>query len=939
MKQSQEAQLGEYGEDCAVVFFTGIGWGPLRTNKQDLGTDLFVQLRTDDLTDLRMLLGVQVKTGPSWFKEPGRVGGRDGWWYRETDKRHAEYWANHHVPHILVLQSADMATRSWVALDQTTIQDTGLGMKVFVPADQALNASWKPHWIELVAEARKLLSFEGSRWTFSITQVPEEAWARYALLVPRLVVPHPNRGYESDINWAEAIASCADGAPHQWERFAELRSEVPNGLEAFTHESQGWRLASAIGRWVTGDASGLEEVDDSGFPPHLVAARVICASTAALDRYDVMAAAELLEREHRPGEVSADQVWIGVHLAHVRRLQGDLVSAKSMLEDLLSASSALTLDITTSALRSACVLGLFDLAPVHGGDVGSAVTAADNSASWWRTHSVAYGLEADAKKRFKKWAGDRSIVFGGTSSAHNDLFSAAFTARMAGDFGSWRSYTSLLAQTDLTTPPEGDYTAATSLDSLRQVGDAKTLTLVVRKVRSDGPLGVLAELADDVTPEHATSVSIHADLELLAEAGAHFSEKLARPWIDLLIEALSAPDKFYRKYGIRHWAYDDMFSALHGLSRHLTAADQATILAFAASLADDTSQLLERPLSRLLHNFEPSILDEQLAEFDTEATPASWPRQLFRDLLAPRSERVRKVVRDAILRGDLTALSGANDVTMISDDEAVVLLAECRAVFDQYKQPSNGVAMGGQDYYRLSTVLALKGPEATRDQAWDVTIEALMEPVDVPERKHNALRIVARSTNAVPARHSAALESAARRLRAAPPSQYADSRMGLAPIRPVLDELLLELNPRAADWNALLATLLAGDSASRRSASNVLARRAGYETTLLALTHDSDRDVAVQAVRGLAQRVAMDADLPASYLQGLLRLAEEAGEAIPFAMIGGLSEANDLNERAKELLAALVNHVSPAVKDDAADLVRERGWQVDQPAPDDAASP
>lgn len=153
------------------------------------------------------------------------------------------------------------------------------------------------------------------------------------------------------------------------------------------------------------------------------------------------------------------------------------------------------MDITTSALRSACILGLFELAPMATGDVGSAVTAADNSASWWRTQALAYGLETDARKRFKKWAGDRSIVLGGTASAHNRLFSVAFTARIAGDFGGWRSYSSLLAQTDLVTPPDGTVNVGNSLDMMRQCGDKKSLKLAINKVRADGPLQALAELA------------------------------------------------------------------------------------------------------------------------------------------------------------------------------------------------------------------------------------------------------------------------------------------------------------------------------------------------------------------------------------------------------------------------------------------------------------
>lgn len=927
IQQPSAVQLGEYGEDQAAAFFSGVGWGPLKTNKHDLGTDLFVQLRNDDLTDLRMLLGAQVKTGDSWFAEPGALDHRDGWWFRESDKKHAEYWTNHHVPHILVLQSTDMSTRVWAVLDSQTIVDTGAGIKVFVPREQSLEATWKPRWIELVAEARKLLSFEGARWTFSITQVPEEAWARYALIVPRLVIPHQNKGYSLDINWAEAVAVCIDGDPSRWERFAIQRPDVPNTSEAFTHSDPGWRLASAISGWVVGDATGLESVQATDFPRYLAVARAICSSIAATDHYDLDRAAALLVSEIVENELSADQVWLAVHLAHIRRLQGDLESARAILENGLAASAGLSTDLTTSALRAACVLGLFELAPMLSGDVGSAVTAADNSASWWRRNSVAAGLETDAKKRFNKWARDRSIVIGGVDSAHNNLFSAALTARLAADFGGWRGYTSLLVQTDLVTPPHDLTDVANSLDSFRQTGDKKSLKLAVRKVREDGPLGALAHLAALASPEHATSLSIHADLELLAESGDYFSEAASRQWIDLLLVSLDAPDAFYARYAVTHWAFHEMVSAIAGLRRHLTQEDQIAIIEFAKSLPDDVSELLEAPLSRLLHDLDPTVLDEHLASYDCDIAPSGWLGKLFRDVLAPRSPRARGVVRAALLQGDLSALSGASDVTRIAADEASVLLDICDAGFEQNRRPSNGITMGGQDLYRLGTILALSGPEAMRPRAWRAVTAAVVETIDVPERKYAAIKLIAGHAGLVPPEFRAQLVFASRELRTASPSRFADRSIGLKPVGSLFTELVLELDPNAPDWGDLLTSLLAGDGEARRGACDVLARRPGHEVTLLALTHDAEQQVAVRAARGLAQRVACEPNLPFAFASELVRRAEEAGESLPFAILLGVSEVEELTTGGVALLGSLLEHASTRIRHESAGLMAERGWQ------------
>ena len=747
--------------------------------------------------------------------------------------------------------------------------------------------------------------------------------------MPSLVAPHPNRGYSSDINWAEAIAICAAGEPERWDWFASQRPDVPSESEALQHSEPGWRLAAAIRRWVMEDAGTLDGLKDTELPRHVEVARVICVAIAETDRYDLDRAAALLDARLGDAGLSVDRVWVTIHLAHVRRLQGRVDDARKLLEDGLVASAGLAADITTSALRSACVLGLFELAPGLSGDVGAAVTAADNSAAWWRTQSVSSGLEADAKKRFTKWARDRSIVFGGAASAHNDLFSAALTARLAGSFGAWGSYASLLAQLDLVTPPDGAANLATSLDSLRQVGDSKTLELAIRKVRADGPIRALADLAEIATPDHATSLSIRADMKFLAEAGEHLNADQARRWLNTLLVGLAEPEIFYSRYAIRQWAVPEIISAINGLHRYLTPDDQVQLLLFTESLPDDTSQLLEGPLSRLLNTLDLVLIDECLAKFDTDSVPTTWLGKLFRDLLAPRSERVRRVVREAILDGDLTALSGANDITRIEADEAEVLLKHCERAFERYRLPSNGITMGGQDEYRLATILALSGPEPTRPRAWRAISAALGERIDVPERKYGALKIIAEHADQVPQDHREQLITAARALRGAHTSRYVSPLMGLHPVGPLFTELLLELDDRAIDWNDLLASLIAGDAQSRQGACNIMARRPGHEATLLALTRDAEQEVVTRAARGLSRRVASDGALSPALAAHIQGLSVGGGESVPFAVLSGISFSEALTKGAHFLLSALLVHPSPAVRHDTTELVAARRWDVE----------
>ncbi len=75
----------------------------------------------------------ETSVGHQWILSHGH-----GQWYRETDKRHENYWSNHYLPHILVMQNEARDKQVWARLDRTTIESTGVGIRVFVPESQTL---------------------------------------------------------------------------------------------------------------------------------------------------------------------------------------------------------------------------------------------------------------------------------------------------------------------------------------------------------------------------------------------------------------------------------------------------------------------------------------------------------------------------------------------------------------------------------------------------------------------------------------------------------------------------------------------------------------------------------------------------------------------------------------------------------------------------------
>ena len=84
-----------------------------------------------------------------------------GWWYRETDTKHFDYWLGHAIPHVLILHDLETGSSHWARIEPAAVQFTEKGAKIFVPSsgeigesdvDKLLDSAW--HSQELWAMGR-----------------------------------------------------------------------------------------------------------------------------------------------------------------------------------------------------------------------------------------------------------------------------------------------------------------------------------------------------------------------------------------------------------------------------------------------------------------------------------------------------------------------------------------------------------------------------------------------------------------------------------------------------------------------------------------------------------------------------------------------------------------------------------------------------------------
>src|SRR5581483_5669168 len=145
------------------------------------------------LLDLGLLVGVQVKAGRSYFREPKKEADSSvvGWWFRDRDRRHIDSWVAHSVPHLIVLHDPETRLSYWQHVTAEHVVDAGKGAKVLVPVANTVDDGHRPELLAVAASIRSGVQWEGSAWT-GLGSLASRDRLRHALLVPRLVAPHPN---------------------------------------------------------------------------------------------------------------------------------------------------------------------------------------------------------------------------------------------------------------------------------------------------------------------------------------------------------------------------------------------------------------------------------------------------------------------------------------------------------------------------------------------------------------------------------------------------------------------------------------------------------------------------------------------------------------------------------------------------------------------------
>ncbi len=209
----------------AVVF--KLKWIFREQAVEDYGIDAHLEVGADDESVTGRLIGAQAKSGESWFSEPTE----GGWIFRESHRRHLNYWLGHSLPVIVILYHPAREMTYWQVVNETTTKHTKKGFKILVPEANVLDASARPA-LEDVARRRG--------------QLAVAAYDRSLELLPEDTCRVLRRAAEQDLTGTARLAQMlADGRSQPGMTAAQVLAAEPSWLIGSPVQADLWTATAA----------------------------------------------------------------------------------------------------------------------------------------------------------------------------------------------------------------------------------------------------------------------------------------------------------------------------------------------------------------------------------------------------------------------------------------------------------------------------------------------------------------------------------------------------------------------------------------------------------------------------------------------------------------------------------------------------------------------
>lgn len=929
MRTNESDATGRKGILAVLRQFEDIGWGPIENKHQDLGTDLYIQVR-DRGFELGVVTGAQVKTGSSYFGSSCTDADKpEGWWYAESDKRHFDYWKTHALPHLLVLHDLDANTSYWVHVVPDAVVDTGKGAKILVPAANTLDAAHLGALHAVASTGRPRVPLEGTAWAGGLPTSSADRF-RFALIAPRLIAPSRSAPVPEDLGPERVLAMMALARFHEIESHQPASGPlikakndlIPSFETAASSENWRWRFVAAFeSRIRDGDIRLLKQAVETADAPDRKAAATVALVAALIEDGAHGDAINYLTTALGADDLApVDHAWLCLQRARAALELTDLQNARADADSVLGIRDRAPNDVTASAIDGAARALIFTTAAWEPKDFGSVIQGADTEVSWWRAQTALGGLEAVTERTFKEWALDTSTSISASDDANNLLYVAALAAGHAGDHGAWRHLSTFLAQdTLLRFDTNADVVAvAQALTHLRRIGADKQLKQALVRLANAGPCRAITAAADDLDFGRSTYTTVVADLALVQHGGDLFSVDAAKASVEWLADSFDNPTQLAKLSAARKFdLHAQILETLAGLMKTVPEAVADFVVARlpAADLDAALHPLQIAQWTSLLRGLPRAVWTEERVEkllgsaLPAHDDPMRYP---ILGVAKDRAPAARAAIEHEIEDGSLRALIAANYVHDLDGgllDKVRDVLRKQVAELRAEAAEGTSMSFGSLDPAYVLGVIVLGHP--SEDDA-DCLADLLADSQVSRSRKHGLLQLIAgrpvEFRKIFRDRLLPVVDLTAQSTSSYAPLFNVDTTGETVFIREVL-------RAKEPEFGQAFSQLLAGSEDQRMWAAHLAAQAPGeqYVAALLTLAHDRNPLVRAQAAGGLA-RLAVTNRGGEVVLAAVADAVTDPGRAAPIAVASELGAPENLNPELKEHRTVLLTHPSAAVR-------------------------
>lgn len=870
MRAPRNEATGTSGESEVLAQFERLGWAGVMDSRHDTGTDLYLRPRDARRYELGAVMGAQVKTGPSFFSSPERDGDGNivGWWFT-TDRNHFDYWLRHALPHIVILRDQENTSSYWIHVTPDRVVPAGRGAKILVPKSNTVDIDHNEALSDIALVQLAAPIWDGTAWTGAVHLSPTDE-IRHALIVPRLIAPHPNLTVES-VNGIEALAmqvllrSDLERVlePNSLPRMASDGDAKQKGLsleDARESEDWAWRATAALHRWhYQGEHTDLLRLVERALTPAERAAATVLCCTFHFDKNDPDTALQVLQDALAQDDdySPVDHAWLQAQRARALLEVGQHEAAFDLAMTTQRIHREAPSDVTAAAIAGACALTSFKATGWMKGDLASMIQRRDNPASWWRTQVMSYGLSAHLSEEFTAWSEDPSIRTGHSDPAHRQLLSAALLASCAGDQDGWRHATAALGQHFLTAMDSEDNAemVAMRLTLLRRSGDSKATGRATRHIVRSGPTMAARIAANQVDLSRSTRTSALADIELVTAAGDVLEPEHADQICTWALATLRDPETYNKRVRPTFIVPYKIIDLLKSMVWVLSEAALHNVIDYFLNHPPITDDGTAQTLARLIHAIpEPRWTTSHRQRAAERKTDAAHLRQAYLRVAAPAVPESQEEVHRSARAGELIVLDAIDDVRTLPSDAVDALIDRLSGVIDTLiDNAAKGMhSVGSLDPGHALTLLNIWHPANAR---WD-RIELLLSAPNVLSREcSGSLEILAIHGSQVSAEAKTQLAEHVAVLRDRVPTQ--DFFGKDEDIRGVAAEAFAALTDDSSR-SEVVRELLSGDAAHRASCAHIVERFGDESETelLLALAGDASEEVRDAALSGLSKLVA-----------------------------------------------------------------------------------